>query len=76
MVAGHAPVDEAGIDLLEVVGSESEPFHHAGTETLEKNVSFTDEPQDLLPIGRILEVGLDDAATAQQSVGVTSLGGK
>ena len=71
--AGHAPVHQSGIDLGEVVGPETETFHHSRAETLDEYVSLGDEPEHRLAVGGILEIGLDDLPAAQQ--GVTDLSG-
>ena len=67
--ARHTGVDEARIALRDHVGSESHAFHDAGAETLDEDVGAAQEIEHFRDVGRVLQVGLDDAAAALDLVG-------
>ena len=63
--AGHAAVNESWITSQRVLGSEAETLGDAGPESLDENIGALDEPEHLLDVRRVLQVGLDDGAAAQ-----------
>ncbi len=71
--AGHAAVDDARVALEDHIRPEAEPFGDAGTEALDEDVGALEQGQDLLDVGGILEVGLDDATVALNRIALSLL---
>ncbi|MGY3405910.1 hypothetical protein ACVWZV_002023 [Bradyrhizobium sp. GM5.1] len=62
--AGHAAVDQLWIAREHHVRPETEPLHHAGTETLDQRVGIRKQIEYLRDRRLVLEVELDHLAAA------------
>ncbi len=57
-----------GLRSSTYVRAESEPLHHARTETFEKDVASVEDPQCDLDSGRLLQIETDRALAAAERV--------
>ena len=62
--AGHAAIDQARIARLHHVGPEPEPLHHAGPKAFDQRIGIGQQVEHLRHRGLVLEVELDDLASA------------
>ncbi|CAN5857299.1 hypothetical protein BH24ACT6_BH24ACT6_10300 [soil metagenome] len=74
--ARHPPEDEARVAGETDVGSDTEPFHHAGAEALDQRVSTVDEREQRLHTAGRLEVDGDAATAPRRDVGVRPVGAR
>ncbi len=63
--AGHPAVHQPRIAGQHLVGAEAHAFGDARAEAFDQHVGLVEQPEHLLDIGRVLEIGLHDGAAAQ-----------
>ena len=72
--AGHAAIDQRGIERLCPVGAEAQTFHDAGAKALDQRVGAADQRLDRRAVGRGLEVERDGTLATIEQVALGDAG--
>lgn len=63
--SGHAAIDEFFVAAEHDIGPEAETLHHAGAIAFDQRIGAVEQRQHLRDAGFVLEIDLDDLATAR-----------